>query len=78
MKIDQNWLLIIVFVVIIYFMFFNKKETFSSDQPSNIQDAFKTKYPNIKYKSLECLNQGKIYLPDGTCISNDEARQMML
>lgn len=67
-----------VIALIIYYFFFKKNEGFADEQPKEIRDAFKIKYPHVKYKALECLNNGKIYLPDGSCLSNDEARKMML
>jgi len=74
----NNLLLILGVLVLVYYFFFRKSEGFADDMPQEIQDAFKKKYPFIKYKGLECLNSGKIYLPNGTCMSNDEARQIML
>lgn len=74
----NNLLLLFAALLIAYFFVFSKKESFADDQPKEIQDAFKLKYPHIKYKALECIEDGKIYLPNGSCMSNDEARQIML
>lgn len=74
----NNILLLLGAIALIYYFFFRKTEKFSDDQPKEIQDAFKIKYPHIKYKALDCLNTGKIYLPNDTCMTNEEARQIML
>jgi hypothetical protein len=76
---ETNQLILLgAIVLIIYYFFFRKNEGFSDEQSKEIQDAFKIKYPYVKYSALECLNAGKIYLPDGSCLTNDEARRMML